>query len=391
MKLSGTRSGALLTLLTLCCLGIIRVAEGSVLQSLLYIPDEEPDCSLECRGLHRSYWPRCCETHNTCCQEFVDDCIADCRPRVALKGESTIAEERPGMCCYMYNLCCTREVFRINPIVRGSSQEASLPIVHRFSGGSADFHANSAKRGTVEEEQALREKQVIEEAKRKLLSRPGGSTPRGVATRDPLPEGVRRVPNLRQGGIRTKQVSLPAKQQQGLSQQEQESTQPSSSPRRVIIRNRPKPRDREENNRAGEEANRNRPESIPPRQGIASNRQNIRDEQENVGERHVNINTIPDEEYTAQESVRQENINTVRQELETAPEALPTEEAVPLQETKSPVREYVEIRRGPAPEEEVTERQNVNLAQDSIGVRSETEVAGGQGAPDVIQDDIQVR
>ncbi|KAK8404536.1 hypothetical protein O3P69_007648 [Scylla paramamosain] len=55
----------------------------------------------------------------------------DCLPRVHT-GDVSVVEERPGMCCALYNLCCFRETFRISSSKTKKQEPVSFPIVHRF-------------------------------------------------------------------------------------------------------------------------------------------------------------------------------------------------------------------------------------------------------------------
>lgn len=55
----------------------------------------------------------------------------DCLPRVHT-GDVSAVEERPGMCCALYNLCCFRETFRISSSKSHTQEPVSFPIVHRF-------------------------------------------------------------------------------------------------------------------------------------------------------------------------------------------------------------------------------------------------------------------
>lgn len=43
-----------------------------------------------------------------------------------------MVEERPGLCCALYNLCCFRETFRISSIRNKKTDPVDFPIVHRF-------------------------------------------------------------------------------------------------------------------------------------------------------------------------------------------------------------------------------------------------------------------
>lgn len=92
---------------------------------------ETEKCRNSCSAVPEDMWPYCCESHNTCCQEFADSCIHDCLPRVHT-GDVSAVEERPGLCCALYNLCCFRETFRISSGRSQTSEPVSLPIVHRF-------------------------------------------------------------------------------------------------------------------------------------------------------------------------------------------------------------------------------------------------------------------
>ncbi|ROT76122.1 hypothetical protein C7M84_005303 [Penaeus vannamei] len=56
----------------------------------------------------------------------------DCLPRVN-SGDVSVVEERPGLCCALYNLCCFRETPRISPKRKNDGPPPSIPIVHRFS------------------------------------------------------------------------------------------------------------------------------------------------------------------------------------------------------------------------------------------------------------------
>ncbi|XP_066957807.1 proteoglycan 4-like [Macrobrachium rosenbergii] len=90
-------------------------------------------CQSTCSTVPQDLWPYCCETHHTCCEEFADSCIHDCLPRVN-SGDVSAVEERPGLCCALYNLCCFRETPRISSIrSQGPQQPQSFPITHRFS------------------------------------------------------------------------------------------------------------------------------------------------------------------------------------------------------------------------------------------------------------------
>lgn len=89
-------------------------------------------CRHGCSAVPQDLWPYCCESHNTCCQEFADSCVHDCLPRVN-SGDVSVVEERPGLCCALYNLCCFRETPRISPKRKNDGPPPSIPIVHRFS------------------------------------------------------------------------------------------------------------------------------------------------------------------------------------------------------------------------------------------------------------------
>ncbi|XP_047502631.1 pollen-specific leucine-rich repeat extensin-like protein 1 [Penaeus chinensis] len=89
-------------------------------------------CRHGCSAVPQDMWPYCCESHNTCCQEFADSCVHDCLPRVN-SGDVSVVEERPGLCCALYNLCCFRETPRISPKRKNDGPPPSIPIVHRFS------------------------------------------------------------------------------------------------------------------------------------------------------------------------------------------------------------------------------------------------------------------
>ncbi|XP_042207991.1 uncharacterized protein LOC121856453 [Homarus americanus] len=88
-------------------------------------------CKDSCSAVPEDLWPYCCETHNTCCQEFADSCVHDCLPRVHT-GDVSVVEERPGLCCALYNLCCSRESLRLSSTRNKKQEPTVLPIVHRF-------------------------------------------------------------------------------------------------------------------------------------------------------------------------------------------------------------------------------------------------------------------
>ncbi|XP_050736784.1 proteoglycan 4-like [Eriocheir sinensis] len=88
-------------------------------------------CKNSCSAVPEDLWPSCCEAHTTCCEEFADSCMHDCLPRVHT-GDVSAVEERPGMCCALYNLCCFRETFRISSSKSHSQEPVNFPIVHRF-------------------------------------------------------------------------------------------------------------------------------------------------------------------------------------------------------------------------------------------------------------------
>lgn len=63
----------------------------------------------------------------------------DCLPRVN-SGDVSVVEERPGLCCALYNLCCFRETPRISPKRKNEGPPPSIPIVHRFSFPTSTSH-----------------------------------------------------------------------------------------------------------------------------------------------------------------------------------------------------------------------------------------------------------
>ncbi|XP_069180449.1 uncharacterized protein [Procambarus clarkii] len=110
--------------------GVVGVAAGVVGVAAGVFQTEMDRCRTNCSAVPEDLWPYCCETHHTCCQEFAESCIHDCLPRVHT-GDVSAVEERPGLCCALYNLCCFRETFRIAN--RNQKIEpARLPIIHRF-------------------------------------------------------------------------------------------------------------------------------------------------------------------------------------------------------------------------------------------------------------------
>ncbi|XP_042886754.1 sporozoite surface protein 2-like [Penaeus japonicus] len=118
------QSGRLWWAASLVALVVVGVAEGTGFVNMEV-------CRHGCSAVPQDMWPYCCESHNTCCQEFADSCVHDCLPRVN-SGDVSVVEERPGLCCALYNLCCFRETPRISPR-RKNEEPASIPIVHRFS------------------------------------------------------------------------------------------------------------------------------------------------------------------------------------------------------------------------------------------------------------------
>ncbi|KAK3856570.1 hypothetical protein Pcinc_037112 [Petrolisthes cinctipes] len=96
-------------------------------------------CRSGCHQVPEDLWPHCCETHNTCCVEFAESCMHDCLPRVHT-GDVSVVEERPGLCCALYNLCCFRETFRITSRKTGKETPVSFPIIHRFHTPAMQTH-----------------------------------------------------------------------------------------------------------------------------------------------------------------------------------------------------------------------------------------------------------
>ncbi|XP_071520397.1 LOW QUALITY PROTEIN: uncharacterized protein [Panulirus ornatus] len=88
-------------------------------------------CKNGCSAVPEDMWPYCCESHRTCCQEFANSCVHDCLPRVHT-GDLSVVEERPGLCCALYNLCCFRETLRISSNRNKKEEPVDFPIFHRF-------------------------------------------------------------------------------------------------------------------------------------------------------------------------------------------------------------------------------------------------------------------